>query len=283
MTPTRHGILAGYDGSPGSAQALRWAAREARSRRSVLTVCHAWAPGYPAPSAAASDSARRSGEATLAQGVRDAQDLMGPGEVRPLLAAGSAASALCEHSSDCEMVVVGSRGHGGLAGLRLGSASSQIAAHARGRVVVVRGHWQPVPGYAWGPVVVGADGSAASAAAVTFAFEEAALRRTPLLGVCALADAPGVLGGAAQIRQGFEDLMARGEKDHPEVSVLRHIADGSARGALLTSAHEAQMLVVGARGLGGLQGMPLGSVSRALLDHAPCPVGVIHEIGVPLR
>ena len=39
------GILAGYDGSPSSERALSWAAREARSRGIVLTVCHAWAPG----------------------------------------------------------------------------------------------------------------------------------------------------------------------------------------------------------------------------------------------
>ena len=45
MTSTVHGILAGYDGSPGSEQALLWAAREARWRQTIVTVCHAWAAG----------------------------------------------------------------------------------------------------------------------------------------------------------------------------------------------------------------------------------------------
>src|ERR1017187_6525620 len=64
MVGAVHGILAGYDGSSGSDEALTWATREARARGAVLTVCHAWAPGYPAPptEVAAFDLARRSGE-----------------------------------------------------------------------------------------------------------------------------------------------------------------------------------------------------------------------------
>ena len=42
MTGTIYGIVAGYDGSPGAAQALRWAAREAVARGTALTVCPAW-------------------------------------------------------------------------------------------------------------------------------------------------------------------------------------------------------------------------------------------------
>jgi hypothetical protein len=75
-----YGILAGYDGSAGSEEALTWAAREARSRRALLTVCQAWAAGYPASATevAASDLARRCGERILAQGLRSARSVMGP-------------------------------------------------------------------------------------------------------------------------------------------------------------------------------------------------------------
>lgn len=279
MAGTQLGILVGYDGSSGSEEALAWAAREARSHGSVLTVCQAWAPGYPAPPSevAAFDLARLSGECTLAQGMRLARDLVAPGEVRPLLAAGPAAVVLCDRSASADMVVVGSRGQGGLAGLLLGSVSSQVAAYARGRVVVVRGHWRRVPDHAPRFIVVGTEGSAASEPAVAFAFEEAAYHGTALLAVCALADAPGILGGAAQINDNFEHLMSQQEKAHPEVAVRRHIAQGSARAPLLRAAGEAQLLVVGARGLGGIQGMMLGSVSSALLHHAPCPVGIAHS------
>jgi nucleotide-binding universal stress UspA family protein len=124
--------------------------------------------------------------------------------------------------------------------------------------------------------VAGVDGSPASQDALTFAFEEAALRDVPLIAVCALADAPGKAGGAAQMEEGFSRLMTPAEKEHPEVTVLRQMAFGAPRSALLTAAAEAQLLVVGSRGLGGLKGMSLGSVAGALLQHSPCPVAVVH-------
>jgi nucleotide-binding universal stress UspA family protein len=274
-----HGILVGYDGSPGSEQALRWAAREAMSRGSALTICQAWDLGFPAPPSpgAAFDLARQSGEQVLAQGMQLAHTVVRDCDIRPLLARGQAAYVLCEHSPAADMVVLGSRGRGGLAGMLLGSVSSQVAAHAAGRAVVVRGHWQAAAGYHPGPVVAGADGSAASAAALAFAFEEAALRDVTLIVVCALADTPGALGGARWIAEQFEQAVAIEEKAHPEVTTLRQVAHGAPRATLLAAAQDAQMLVIGARGRGGLRGMRLGSVSHAVLHHAPCPVGVVHS------
>ena len=74
--------------------------------------------------------------------------------------------------------------------------------------MVVRGQWRPV-NQSPGPVVVGVDGSPASQAALAFAFEEAALRDVPLIAVCALADAPGLLGAAQQMEEDFSHLMTR--------------------------------------------------------------------------
>jgi nucleotide-binding universal stress UspA family protein len=278
MAGTVNGIVAGYDGSSGSQEALDWAAWEARARGVVLTVCHACAPGgAAAPGGPAADLAWQYAERVVAGGVQHAQGQWAAGEVRPLLVSGSPTSALCEVSESADMLVLGSRGRGGLAGLLLGSVSSQVAAHARGPVVVVRGHWRPVPGYAPRPVVVGADGSHACQAAVAFAFAEAALRDVPLLAVCALADAPGILGGGYLLEADFEQALAKCEADHPEVVVRRQVVQGGPRSALLDAASGAQLLVVGARGRGGLRGMMLGSVSLAVLHHAPCPVGVAHQ------
>jgi nucleotide-binding universal stress UspA family protein len=278
MAGTAYGIVAGYDGSPGSDQALSWAAREARARGAALTVCHAYEPGFPVPAGeeAVIDVARRNGEQVIASGLRQAQHLAGTGKVRPLLVRGPAAAVLCERSHGADMVVVGSRGLGGLVGLPLGSVSSQVAAHANGRVVVVRGHWRPAAGFVPDLIAVGADGSPASRAALDFAFEEAALREASVLAVCALADAPGTLGDALKRQEQFEHVIGQWEKKHPEVAVLRRIALGGARDALLTAAHDAQMLVVGSRGRGGIRGMLLGSISLAALCYAPCPVGVVH-------
>jgi nucleotide-binding universal stress UspA family protein len=277
MAGTVNGVVAGYDGSPGSQEALDWAVQEARAHGMVLTVCHVWAPTHGAPpGAAAADLACQYGERVVADGVQHAQGEFGAGEVRPLLVSGSAAGVLCDLSGSADVVVLGSRGRGGLAGLLLGSVSSQVAAHAHAPVVVVRGHWQPVPGHLPRPVVVGADGSHASQAAVAFAFAEAAMRDVPLLAVCALADTAGILGGGRLLEGDFERALVKCEAHYPEVVVSRQVAQGPPRSALLDAASQAQLLVVGARGRGGLGGMMLGSVSLAVLHHAPCPVAVVH-------
>jgi len=276
MTGMTYGIVAGYDGSPSSGQALRWAAREARARDTTLTVCLAWTPDrmtLPTESAI-SDLAREHGKEILARGLPYAESVLGPGRVRAELAGGSAAHVLCEHSRAADMVVVGCRGHSELPGLLLGSVSWQVAGHAHGRVVVVRGEWRPA-NRPPGPVVAGVDGSPAAQAALAFAFEEAALRDVPLIAVCALTDSPVRLGERHQMEADFDHVMAVEAKEHPDVTVVRHLAPGAPRAALLAAAADAQMLVVGSRGRGGFEGMSLGSIAQAVLHHAPCPVGVV--------
>jgi nucleotide-binding universal stress UspA family protein len=277
MTGLRDGIIVGFDGSAGSHDALRWAAREAWVRGTVLTVCLAWSADDLARAAdpGARDRARQRGDEIIACGAGYAKSIADFAEVRTVLAEGPPARVLCEHSSTADMVVVGGQGHGGLPDSTLGSVSWRVASHGHGPVVVVRGRWRPV-NQTPGAIVVGVDGSPASVETLTFAFEEAALRDVPLIAVCALADAPGKVGGAARMEEDFSRLVTPQEKEHPEVTVLRQVAFGSPRPALLAAAAEAQLLVVGSRGRGGLEGMSLGSVAGVLVHHSPCPVAVIH-------
>ncbi len=277
MTGMTDGIVVGYDGSAGSHEALRWAAREAWTRGTVLTVCLAWSADDLALAAdpGARDRARQRGDEIIACGVGYARSVADFADVRTVLAEGPPARVLCERSKTAKLVVVGCHGHGGLADSTLGSVSWQVACHGQGPVVVVRGQWRPV-NRSPGPVVAGVDGSPASPDTLAFAFEEAVLRDVPLVAVCALADAPGKLGGMRQMEENFSRLMTLHEKEQPEVTVLRQVAFGSPRSALLTAAAEAQLLVVGSRGLGGLEGMSLGSVAGTLLHHSPCPVAVVH-------
>jgi nucleotide-binding universal stress UspA family protein len=272
------GILVGYDGSPGSERALRWAARQARVAKMVLTVCQVWGPGFPVrpDEGAVLEFARQSGERVVAEGLRLAGGIMEPADVRPMLTPGSAAAVLCEHSGEADMVVTGARGRGGMAGLLLGSVSEHVAAYAHGAVVVVRGHWFPAADFGRGSVVVGADGSPGCRAAVDFAFRQAALWEVPLLAVCALADAPGSLGHARVCQKGFELTITEAAEKQPEVAVQRSVVPGDARGAILAACRDAQLVVVGSRGRGGIKGMALGTVSQAVLHHAPCPVAVVH-------
>ncbi|HEV3380226.1 MAG TPA: universal stress protein [Trebonia sp.] len=284
MTTLRDGIVAGYDGSPGSDEALSWAVEEAETRGCALTVCMAWAPEYMAPlgDAAVYDLARQRGETILATGIRRAKATLGAESVLPLPADGPAAAVLCEQSTGSEMVVLGARGHGGaggrgVRGLNLGSVAWQVSGHARGPVVVVRGEWR-VPHLNPGPVVAGTDGSPASANVLEFAFREAELRDVPLVAVCALADAPATLANGRRVQEDFDHVLELQAKAHPEVPVLRQVAPGSARTALLDATVGAQLLVIGARGRGGLSGMSLGSVAHVMLHHAPCPVAVLQAI-----
>ena len=74
----------------------------------------------------------------------------------------------------------------------------------------------------------------------------------------------------------FSHAMTVWEKEHPDVTVRRQVAQGSPRTALLDAAAQARLVVVGCRGRGGVPGMNLGSVAQAMLHYAPCPVGIIH-------
>lgn len=274
MASTKNQILVGYDGSSSSQEALRWAAREARDRSAALTVCHAWTAGSAGPPLAVGeeDLARESAEWILATAAPTAAY----DHLRHLLIEGPSVRTLCEQSAGADMLVVGSRGLGGLSGLLLGSVSLQVAQYASSPVIVVRGRWRPTGGYVPGHVVAGVDGSPAAEGVLNFAGDEAVLRQVPLTAVCALADAPGDLAAAHDIAEDFERLVTSWEKDHPEVEVHRQITIASPRAALLAATQDAQLLVVGHRGRGGLPGMTLGSVTHVLLSHAPCPIAITH-------
>ncbi len=133
--------------------------------------------------------------------------------------------------------------------------------------------------------MVGIDGSEGAAQALRFAAEEARLRGARLEAVLAwgLLDQPGVPGGTAfdphfgdaDARAFLEAAVERAIGDDPGVTVeLVPVCDLPAR-ALLERAVGADLLVVGARGLGGFRGLLLGSVSHQVVQHAPCPVAVV--------
>lgn len=266
--PGRPGIVVGYDGSPDASEAVRWAAREAHARGCPLTLCLAPDQGLAETGGSAADPAD-----VLASGLEFASRLPGGEQARSLILRGPAVASLCEQGRTAEMLVVGSRGQGGMPGMAIGSVGLYVAAHAAGRVVIVRGRWQCVP-HAPLPVVAATDGSPGSAPAVAFAFEEAALRDTWLLAICALADQAGRLGTAHEIESDFGELVANHAEKYPEVAVQRQVVPGSARPALLKASERAQFISIGARGRGGFAGMVMGSVGMAVASYAACPVGV---------
>lgn len=142
-------IVVGVDGSEGSVQALMWAAREAGFRHlplEVILVWHpaatvyggvAWSGGF---SADFFDALRKEAEERLARACAAAGAALDGVEVERRVVEGSAAKTLVDAAAGAELLVVGTRGHGGFAGLLLGSVSTQCAHHAPCPLTIVPPH-----------------------------------------------------------------------------------------------------------------------------------------------
>ena len=142
-------ILVGVDGSPHSRKALEWAGDEAAHHGSNLVVVTAYLAPPPPPSGPTSsvtehiatspgEAAGETAERLLMEAIRDVLGEDPPVLVQPRVREGNAAKALIDLSEDADLLVVGTRGHGGFAGMLLGSVSQNVAAYARCTVVVVR-------------------------------------------------------------------------------------------------------------------------------------------------
>jgi nucleotide-binding universal stress UspA family protein len=135
-------IVVGVDGSNRSKDALRWAAREAEALKSELDVVMTWAPLNPDAWVPHDTKAPDRLAPTRRAIERIVRSVLGehPGvQVRARAVEGPAAKTLLREAEDADLLVVGNRGHGGFAGLLLGSVSMQCVTHARCPVVVVRG------------------------------------------------------------------------------------------------------------------------------------------------
>jgi nucleotide-binding universal stress UspA family protein len=137
-------IVVGVDGSPGSRRALTWAAAEAADHGAELVVVNVWEHTLlpPAGSVTVSehyvpDPSQRTAE-DLLQVIKEELGDQPPVLVQPRVKQGRPAKVLIEESGNAELLVVGNRGHGGFAGLVLGSVSQHVAAYAQCPVTVVR-------------------------------------------------------------------------------------------------------------------------------------------------
>lgn len=135
-------IVVGIDGSTGSDRALKFAFEESLSRGVPLDVVHCWEQvGYIDP-AVWTDGHVVSVAEKLRQWLTDTTAAMRERypdvEVRERLVEGPPSLVLADLSDDASIVVVGSRGHGGVAGLLLGSVSQSVLHHAHCTVAVVR-------------------------------------------------------------------------------------------------------------------------------------------------
>ncbi|WP_371583045.1 universal stress protein [Streptomyces sp. NBC_01314] len=279
-------IVVGLDPDPGKRMASAWAADEAARRRLPLLLVHAQGaptPGFRPTGGRPSweewnETLHVAGDHVLKEAVAFVEARHPQVRVSGLLAEGAPAWVLREQALHATEVVLGSRHLSAAQELFTPSAVAlSLIAHSPCPVVVVPEpeHITQQPPF----FVVGVDGSPRSAAAVDFAFEEAALRGA-LLRALYVWHPPrhGHLDedvAVQECRRLLSETVAGRTAAYPDVELRHEVVRGHPVRVLAEASEHSLGLVVGTRGHGGFTGMLLGSVSQGVLHHARCPVIVV--------
>jgi len=275
-------IVVGVDGSRNALLALRWAVEESDLHAAKVEALLAWSllDQYHADGSDSFDPDYGEEDATAAVKAWVTAAVGDKPTVTVRAVNDLPVRALLEASDTADLLVLGARGTGGFAALLLGSVSERVAEQASRPVAVVRAR-APVRG---GRVVVGVDGSGPSRAALRWAAAEAHARDAELDVVHAWRMPAVALSPWMPPFMGYDELEAAGRAildealGDPALTGVRahgHLRYDTAASALLERAADAGLVVVGSRGLGRLSAALLGSVSRQVLHHAPCPAAVV--------
>ncbi|GGX97589.1 universal stress protein [Streptomyces anandii] len=277
-------VLVGIDDSSHSWLAVEWAADEAALRGMELRIVHSVGPGpeigYDQTGAGLTEQVFEAATGML-QEARDKVVSARPGlATDTLLVHGRPEEAVLEAAEDADVVVLGTRGRGGFAELLLGSVSLKVAAHAGRPVVVVRGEARRAPD---DDVVVGIRDDH-DEEAVRFGLAEAEPRRATVR----LVHAWTPLRHAGLVVPEVDDVdeerdehaallhrAARPARDFPRVRVVTELATGSPASALVEASKQAGLVVLPRHPAEGGLGLPLGTVTHAVLHHASCPVAIV--------
>jgi len=298
-------VVAGVDGSQSALHAALWAAEEAESRGVPLLLEHALhlpeavaAPFEPDDFCARRQTAGGVLLEAMAAQIRERHPGLVVETEASLL---SPIHRLVELSADEALIVTGTRGHGGFAGMLLGSVSRALATHAHGPLVVVRG---PQPEQASGTVLLGV-GPTSAESAVAFAFAAARTYGTSLrvlrvwqppmpmatLGLpgseaFALAGpGPLVMPQARDDDEGQAADAARTiapvRRQYPDVEVEITARAGNVVPALTAASAGTRLIVIGAHRHRGPFAVGAGYAVEGLLANTPVPVAVIpvHQAG----
>ncbi|WP_285734577.1 universal stress protein [Nocardiopsis sp. ATB16-24] len=286
-------VVVGVDGTSTSRAALVWAAEEAGRRGIPLRIVHGLGMpvvigAYGASGRVAVDELREAGHGLLTESAEYVRRARPEVEATTVLAPEDAPAVLLNEAHGDDLLVVGSRGLSGVRAIMLGSVGVRASSHAPCPVVVVPDLERPPPPR--GRVVVGVDGSRSSRRALRFALRQALVVGAEVVVVNSWQVAPstGSKGPNDDARALHEETFDRQSEEVIaglladvvddrtellEISAVRTQADPV--DALLEAANEADMLVVGSRGRGGVRGLVMGSVSQGVLRGAPVPVAVL--------
>lgn len=277
-------VVVGLDGSPNSKAAARWAMEESSLRGAKVEFVTAFgllAPHH-LPDRAALVTDREVAEACARMQAGQLADIPDHGvPVMTRTEHGDAPHVLLAAAEQADLLVLGARGHGGIAGLRLGSVSLHCIQRATCPVVVVPAFVADAGRTA--PVVVGVDGSPVSRAALAAAAHEASLRSARVVVVHAVEWRP--LGtdlvrpGKAQLvdwgRHLLTGMLDSVRAQWPNVVFDERVVPGHPAHVLREAGRTADLLVMGSRGHGQLAGLLVGSVSLHVLSHVHRPTMVV--------
>lgn len=268
-------IVVGYDGSDGSRRATLWAVRHAAASGLPLVVVHCWVWPYftqnLGPVTGVEDSGlRREAEMIADEGLDLAQSTEPNVDVSASLIIGFPSEVLTRISVEASLLVTGTRGLGGFAGLLIGSVSLHLAASASCPIVVVRDD-QPE-----GDVLVAVDGSPESDRSVTTAAQLAKILHVPLRIIHVgpysrhAADRRGDAANDPVMQQAVNLLPS-----DTDLAVSQDLfLEPSVPGVIVHQAKTAAGVVLGAKGRNTL-GARLGSTVHAVLHHAQGNVIVV--------
>lgn len=290
-------VLVGIDGSEVSASAFARGLAEAERRGVPVTALHVWETplwvgGVPGLSYDLTPSREESESwaATLLDDVVDkvlADRPVLPGvPVRREVRHGAPHRELLAASRDCDLVVLGGRGHGHLASALLGSVTNEVLHSAQCPVMLVPD--AAAAAQPWQRVVVGIDGSRNSHQALTWAAGVARRDHLPLVVVHAwllttlpsrppLPYVPPLWEYGAEADTWLRHEIERHLPDQEGLEVRHEAVHASASAALLDLTTSDDLLVLGARGRGGFSGLLLGSVAQQCARHANGTLVVVRE------
>jgi nucleotide-binding universal stress UspA family protein len=267
-------IVVGFDGSPSAQSTLEWAACEAFARQCELSVVACLIVPTSARRSGIGAGQRRSLRAAV-DDLRRHHEYLRIEEVETHV---DPQDALLAEAVGAELLIVGASTSGAGRRWLFGSVPRTAARRSSCPFVVVRGSsWRPVQ-----RIVVGVDGSNASAAALDWAIDDANHYGADLTVMHAW-QRP---GGTERSIRGSDvrhsdasrevEIALRYCEQRTAQSVRGSVAEGDAAIVLAAASTIADRLVVGSRGRSGFKTMLFGSVALSVVDHAECPVVVIH-------